>query len=150
MFERMLDKEYLPNICEIEKYIGIKATKYVHGVISSLKNCFNVKIEVKFPFGKNYGWGYKLSISSKHICYIFFERKAITITIQLENIDSEFCKSKYEELSDVGKEYWKNRYPCGDGGGWIHYRILDNDDYIDIGKFIMMKVNKEFEWILAR
>ena len=150
MFEKMLDKEYLPNICEIEKYIGVKATKYVHRIISNLKNSFDIRIELKFPFGKSYGWGYKLSIKSVHICYVFFERKAITITIQLKNIDNEFCRSKYEELSDDGKDYWNTRYPCGDGGGWIHYRILDNDNYIDVGKFVMMKVNKEFKWIIAR
>ena len=80
-------------------------------------------------------------MKSKHLCYCFFEKKAITITIQLKNIDNEFCRLKYKELSENGKKYWENRYPCEEGGGWIHFRILNDEDYLNIGKYIMMKIN---------
>lgn len=54
----------------------------------------------------------------------------------------------YVELSNEGKQYWENRYPCGDGGGWIHYRVLTNEHFSDIGKLIMIKLGKKFEWLL--
>jgi hypothetical protein len=147
MYERMLNKEYLPNVCEIQKYIGEKANKYINSFIGNLRNVYEVKTEIKIPFGNKYGWGYKVNIKTKHLCYIFFESKAITVTIQIKKIDNDFCKSKYDELSDEGKSCWENRYPCGNGGGWIHYRILNNENFSDIGKFIMIKLNKDLEWI---
>jgi hypothetical protein len=42
MFERMLDKKNLPNVCEIEKYIGKRSTKYIKSMISNLKDHFNL------------------------------------------------------------------------------------------------------------
>jgi hypothetical protein len=148
MFERMLEKSNLPNVCEIQKYVGKKATSYTDSIIGNLKKEYDVKTELKFPFGNNYGWGYKISLKTRHLCYVFFEKKAITVTIQIKSIENDFCKAKYEELSDEGKDYWNKRYPCGNGGGWIHYRLLNDMHYFDIGKFIMMKVNKELEWVL--
>jgi hypothetical protein len=150
MFERMLDKKNLPNVCEIEKYIGKRSTKYIKSMISNLKDHFNVIIEIKFPFGNKYGWGYKISNKSKHLLYIFFEKRAITVMIQIENIESDIGKLKYNELSTEGKEYWEKSYPCGIGGGWIHYRLLNDNNFDDIGKFIMMKTNREFEWVLYK
>jgi hypothetical protein len=60
MYERMLNKEYLPNVCEIQKYIGEKANKYINSFIGNLRNVYEVKTELKFPFGNKYGWGYKV------------------------------------------------------------------------------------------
>jgi hypothetical protein len=37
MYERMLDKNNLPNVCDIQKYVGKKATSYTNGIIGSLK-----------------------------------------------------------------------------------------------------------------
>jgi hypothetical protein len=147
MYERMLNKEYLPNVCEIQKYIGVKANKYINSLIGNLRKYYEVKTEIKYPFGNNYGWGYKVSLKTKHLCYIFFESKAITVTIQIKKIDTVFGISKYDELSDEGKTYWENRYPCGNGGGWIHYRILKDENYYDIGRFVMIKLNREIEWV---
>jgi len=45
--------------------------------------------------------------------------------IQIEKIESDIGKLKYDELSTEGKEYWEKSYPCGIDGGWIHYRLLN-------------------------
>lgn len=148
MFERMLDKEYWPNTCEIEKYIGTRATRCMHRIIMNIKKNGAVKIEIKFPFGNNYGWSYKISDKAGLLFYIFFERGAVSIAIQLKKTDTEFGKMKLEELSSEGRAYWENRYPCGDGGGWVHYRILTDEHFFDIGKFIMMKIGNDIEWNL--
>jgi hypothetical protein len=44
-------------------------------------------------------------------------------------------------LSQKAKELWQNRYPCGEQGGWIHYRILNTNELNDIFEF--MKVKKK-------
>lgn len=36
------------------------------------------------------------------------------------------------------KELWENRYPCGNGG-WVHYRVENDNELFDIQKFICIK-----------
>ena len=126
MPERILDKQITPTEEEIRKFIGEKSIKIIEFLINRLNNIFRIKIELKFPFGNNYGWGYKVSDKSKHLFYIFFEKNSITIMLQIKGIKTEIEKEKYSELSEEGKSYWENRYPCEENGGWIHYRIISN------------------------
>jgi hypothetical protein len=46
-------------------------------------------------------------------------------------------------LSDEGKEYWENKYPCGKNGGWIHYRVTNKKQLKDIGIYLSIKTKKE-------
>jgi hypothetical protein len=148
VFERMLDKDHPPNVCELEKYAGRKATKYFHGILRSLERAFEIGTELKFPFGNGYGWGFKVSRKTKHLFYVFFEKGAITVTIQLRKIETELGKRLLSELSEQGREYWDKRYPCGDGGGWIHYRVLSDAHFLDVGRLVMIKLNRELDWEL--
>ena len=52
----------------------------------------------------------------------------------------------YERLLDksvipdeVTMDLWKNRYPCGECGGWVHFRILTDDELIDVIKLLAIK-----------
>jgi hypothetical protein len=146
MYERMLDKAHEPTEDEITRYIGKTAQNRIELLKTNLEKTFAVKYELKYPFGANYGWGIKVSKGTKHLFYIFFEKGSITVTIQLSGIENEYAKVKYNEVSDEGKEYWKNKYPCGENGGWIHFRVLSKTDMKDIGQYIMIKVNKDIEW----
>ncbi|MDR0476182.1 MAG: DUF3788 domain-containing protein, partial [Treponema sp.] len=80
----------------------------------SLEKLLEINIELKFPFGNNYGWGYKISNKSKHLFYLFFEKDSITIMLQIKGIKTEKEMEQYNKLSEEGKKYWENRYPCGD------------------------------------
>jgi len=145
MYERMLNKQVVPNEDEIKEYIGGKAFENIKLIKNGLSNIFEVKMELKFPFGNNYGWGYKVSNKSKHLFYLFFEKGSITVMIQINKIETEKEIEKYNNLSEEGKEYWKNKYPCGENGGWIHYRILNKKQLNDIGIFLSIKTNKEIK-----
>lgn len=71
---------------------------------------------------------------------MFFERNSFTVTI---TIGKNELQRLYQELNNMlpkTKELWKNRYPCGDGG-WIHYRLEDNNELLDIQKLICIKKN---------
>jgi hypothetical protein len=37
------------------------------------------------------------------------------------------------------QELWKNRYPCGEHGGWIHYRVLVDDELTDVIKLLTIR-----------
>jgi hypothetical protein len=140
----MLNKQAVPTEDEINDYIGEKAVKHIELIKNSLGKIFEIKSELKFPFGNNYGWGYKISAKSKHLFYLFFERGSITIMLQIKkNIKTETQIEKYNCLSEEGKDYWKNSYPCGENGGWIHYRITNENQLKDIGIFLSVKTNKE-------
>ena len=143
MYERMLDKNIIPTEDEIKEYIGKKSVENMESLINCLKNIFEINIELKFPFGNNYGWGYKVSDKAKHMFYLFFEKGSITIMVQIKRIKTEKEIEKYNELSEEGKNYWENRYPCGDNGGWIHYRIKNKKQLKDIGIFLSIRTNKE-------
>ena len=37
------------------------------------------------------------------------------------------------------RELWENRYPCGESGGWIHYKVLADDELIDVIKLLAIR-----------
>jgi len=73
MNERMLDKKHQPTEEEIKQFIGNDSNKNLQLIKDRLKKVFDLNVELKFPFGNNYGWGYKFSHKTKHLFYIFFE-----------------------------------------------------------------------------
>ena len=145
MYERMLNKKETPTKIDIEKHIGKKSVENIEIIKNGLGKYFELNMELKFPFGNNYGWGYKVSNKSKHLFYLFFEKDSITIMLQINKIKTEKEMEKYNKLSEEGKEYWANRYPCGENGGWIQYRIINKKQIKDIGIFLSIKTNKEIK-----
>jgi hypothetical protein len=142
---RMLDKKTVPTEDEINEYIGKKAVENVLLIKNCLQKSMEVNTELKFPFGNNYGWGYKFSSKSKHLFYLFFEKGSVTVMLQIAGIKTEKELEKYNKLSDEGKKYWENKYPCGKNGGWIHYKITNKKQLKDIGLFLSIKTKKEIE-----
>lgn len=145
MYERMLDKQKIPTEDEIQNHIGKKSVEYVELLRDGLSKMLEIKTELKFPFGKDYGWGYKFSHKSKHLFYLFFEKNSITVTLQINKIKTEKDLERYNKLSAEGKQYWENRYPCGDNGGWVHYRVNNKTQMKDIYLFLSIKTNKEIK-----
>ena len=147
MNERMLNKKIIPTENDIKNYIGKNAVENLNVLLGALEKVFDLNIKLRFPYGKDYGWSYKLSHGSKHLCDIFFEKGNITAFMQISKIQTEKELEKYNRLSDEGKKYWENRYPCGkNGGGWIIYLITNKKHLKDIGIFLSIKSNKEI-WL---
>ena len=140
----MLNKQSAPTEDEIKEFIGVKSVENMEILLDSLNKIFEINAELKFPFGNNYGWGYKISDKAKHLFYLFFEKNSITIMLQIKKIKTEKELEKYNKLSEEGKNYWKNRYPCGENGGWIHYRITNKKQLKDIGIFLSIRTNKGY------
>ena len=65
--------------------------------------------------------------------------------LQIKKIVAEKEMDQYSKLSEEGKEYWEESYPCGKNGGWIHYKITNKSQLKDIGVFLSVKTNKEIE-----
>ena len=139
MYERLLDKNNPPAEDFIKDYIGADSYAAMLTLEKCLSQSYDLKKEMKFPFGSQYGWGYKYSHKASHLCYVFFESGAFTVTLQL----GDSCVAKVEQtlpgLSQKAQELWQNRYPCGKMGGWIHYRVLDASAIGDVIAFIKIK-----------
>jgi hypothetical protein len=80
---RFLDKEVVPTPQEIEQRLGNEAMHRLNILDDYLKANYDVVRELKFPFGNQYGWGYKYSSKRKLLCYVFFEKGAFTVTITI-------------------------------------------------------------------
>lgn len=144
--KRMLDKKTVPSKEDIKNHIGEKSLENIDIMKKLLEETFDtITFELKFPFGKNYGWGYKVSNKSKHLLYLFFEKNSISIMLQIKKIVTEKEMEQYSKLSPEGKKYWEESYPCGKSGGWIHYRIINKKQLKDIGIFLGVKTNKKIE-----
>ena len=139
MYERLLDKNVSPSEDFIKKYLGTESYHNLLELEKYLNAHYDLKKEIKFPFGNSYGWGYKYSHKSSHLCYAFFESGAFTITLQLGDPCIPAVEKVLPALSAKAKELWKNRYPCGKQGGWLHYRVISPDELSDIFSLIAAK-----------
>lgn len=138
MYERLLDKNREPTLKEIYETIGSEEVKLLEEFEGFLYNNYELLSELRFPFGNDYGWGIKYSHKSKHLCYVFPEKGAFTVTIQLGKNELPRLNEKLPVLLPKTNELWKNRYPCGDGG-WIHYRVLKQAELNDVKELISIK-----------
>jgi hypothetical protein len=138
MYERMLDKGNPPTEENIAETIGAESARRLEEIEGVLKERYRLVRELKFPFGDNYGWGYKYGHGQKHLFYLFFERGAITATIQIGGKDAEKLEHAQGGMLPRTRELWANRYPCGNGG-WVHYRILEDEEIPDVLALIAIK-----------
>ncbi|MBN2442721.1 MAG: DUF3788 domain-containing protein [Spirochaetales bacterium] len=138
MFERLLNKEKEPTQEEIQQHLGKTHFNLLTDLETFLKNNYDINSALKFPFGNNYGWGNKYSHKSKHLFYLFFERQAFTITIQIGKNELKRFYDTFDDLSPKTRTLWESKYPCGEGG-WIHYRVTTEDELVDAVKLIKIK-----------
>jgi hypothetical protein len=139
MYERMLDKFQLPTDEQIKEYVGNETYKQLMLLDNYLTIHYQISKELKFPFGNKYGWGYKFSHKSLHICYAFFEKRAFTVMIQIGDKQIKKLEEILNSLLKKTQELWLNHYPCGENGVWIHYRVLSDEELLDVFKLIEVK-----------
>ena len=139
MYERLLDKASKPTAEFIKSYLGTQGYELLMSFERFLNENYQLTREMKFPFGNDYGWGYKYSHKKAHICYAFFEAGAFSVQIQLGDKLVSEVKAILPNLLPKTQEYWQSRYPCGDNGGWIEYQILDENELEDVKKLVAIK-----------
>jgi hypothetical protein len=105
-----------------------------------LRERYDLYREMKFPFGNEYGWGFRYSHKKLLLLYVFFEKNGFCLTISINDKGAQQVEAILGDLLSETQALWKNRYPCGDSGGWIHYSALSDDVLPDIIRLIGIKV----------
>ena len=141
MYERMLNKNIVPTLEDIENHLGQKKTELLKNFDDALQARYDIVREIKFPFGSTYGWGFKYAHKTSHLCYVFFEKNSFTITFQIGAKGAGKVEKAYETFLPKTKELWQNRYLCGNGGGWIHYRVMSEEEIFDV--LTLLKIRKK-------
>ena len=136
MYERLLDKTKQPTFDELAEYCGENQKRFKM-LNDFLSREFSTNQEIRFPYGKNYGWGVTHRKGKKLICDIFAENNSFCVMLRLS--DNQFI-SLYSSVKKYTQDYIDNRYPCG-SGGWIHYRVTCDENLRDIEMLLKEKCN---------
>jgi len=140
MYERMLNKQEEPAFEDLISYSGESGSLWL-ALDKYLEDEFNAKRLIRFPYGKEYGWGAKYSAKSKHVCDVFAENGAFTALFQ---ISDRAMETVLDEIDDYAKQIWENKHPCA-SGGWIEYRVLPNEheQLRDLQKILRAKITSK-------
>lgn len=137
MYERMLNKSEVPTVDTMTAYCGGTAALFTE-LNEWLSAEYSTTQTVVFPYGNSYGWGISHKRKGMLICNVFPEREAFSVMLRMSDV--QFA-SVYDELGDYAKNYVDNKYPCN-GGGWIHYRIIDKEQLDDIQTMLAVKCGR--------
>jgi len=135
MYERMLDKSTQPSFEEMLTHVGSTAKLWLE-LEEYLVDNFGATRTIRFPYGKDYGWGGGYKKKSKHICDIFAEKEAISILMQIKTVSMDRI------LPDLDKEtvaLWEDAYPCATGR-WIDFRVTTKSQLEDAKKIVGAKM----------
>ena len=135
MYERMLNKQEVPTFADLISYSGSRGFLWL-ALDKRLAEKYNISRQIRFPYGKEYGWSTKYSLKSKHICDIFAENDAFCALFQ---VSDKAVATIYDELGSYAKAVWADKSPCA-SGGWIEFRVLDEEGLSDLEKIIHAKV----------
>ena len=122
----------MPDEAAIQAHLGRQGFESLVEFENRLRAAYQLSRELKFPFGDSYGWGYKYSHKSSHLCYAFFEKNAITVMLQIGDKQVPLLESRLSSLLPKTRALWESRYPCGERGGWVHYRVLSDEELADV------------------
>ncbi len=134
MYERMLDKQTVPDRSDMTAYCG-EAAELFTLLNDWLTDTFYTEQKIVFPYGNHYGWRISHKKKGKLMCNVFAENNAFTVMMRLSN---EQFEAVYQQVGQETQEYIDNRYPCG-GGGWIHYRVTGKTQFDDICKLLELR-----------
>lgn len=138
--KRLNDKSYQPTEEFIKDFIGDSAWRQLMRLEDMLKSNYNLFREIKFPYGNNDGWGFRYTHKKRLLFYAFFEENGFCCTISINDKGAQEIESKLSDFLPETQNLWKNRYPCGDFGGWIHYSVESDEELSDLIRLVGVKV----------
>jgi len=136
-YERMLDKENIPDRNEIVNYLGSDATEAWDDIASFIEDNYNFVPETVFG-GKKYGWVVRYRMSGKSLCTLYPEKNAFTIQIVLGRKESEQAIDRLGEFNTSIAHLISETEQLHDGR-WLWIRVLNRDISDDIKLLLQIK-----------
>lgn len=138
--KRLTEKFHQPSEKFIKSFMGDDAWDLLMRFENMLKVHYDLSREIKFPFGNDYGWSFRYVHKKTLLLYVFFEEKGFCSTISINDKGAQKVESILSNLCPEIQTVWKNRYPCGDYGGWIHHSVEADYELPDLIRLIGIKV----------
>lgn len=138
--KRLTEKSYPPTDACIQTFMGTDAWQRLVRFESMLNKSYDVTRQLKFPFGSDYGWGYRYAHKTSLLLYVFFEENGFSCTLSINDTGAKKIDSIFDTLLPEIQEAWKNRYPCGLQGGWIHRSVASDSELPDLIRLVAVKV----------
>ncbi|MDR0913720.1 MAG: DUF3788 domain-containing protein [Oscillospiraceae bacterium] len=137
---RLTQKENPPTQADIRNFIGEDSCLRLARFEELLQERYDLTRVLKFPFGNEYGWGFRYSHKKALLLYVFFEQGGFCCTISINDKGAPKVEAILGELLPATQSLWQSRYPCGEFGGWVHYSVETDDALPDIVRLIGVKV----------
>jgi len=134
-YERLLNRELIPNIDQIKQTIGKDVLLFWNDIWNYIQDAYEINPELVF-YGKKYGWCYRFRKSSKTLCTIFPENGSFTILITLGK--KEIDKLDFKNLSEYTKNIFTHSPRLHDGR-WLWIRALKAEVISDIKLLLQSK-----------
>ena len=139
--KRLTNKLDIPTEEFIRTFIGDNSWRILMSFEDLLKVNYDLNREIKYPFGTNYGWGFRYTHKKSLLLYAFFEEDGFCCTISINDKGAKKVDEIFDELQPEIQKVWNNRYPCGEIGGWIHYSVKEDNELLDLVRLVGIKVN---------
>lgn len=138
--KRLVEKHHQPEEEYIREFMGDIAWKRLLRFEETLKERYDLVRELKFPFGNDYGWGFRYAHKNSLLLYVFFEEGGFCCTISINSKGATEVESMLNDLQPKIQAIWKDRYACGADGGWIHYSVSSEEELPDLIRLVGVKV----------
>lgn len=129
MNERLLDTQLSPTKEDLADYCGNSKNLFL--LFNSFLLDLGTVEEIRFPYGKSYGWSVAHRKAGRLACDVFAENGSFCVMTRLSNKQFD---AAYGELGEAAKA-------CGDGG-WIHFRVDNQEALNDIETLLRHKLAK--------
>jgi hypothetical protein len=141
--QRWTDKSRQPTEDVVRLFVGDDAWQRLMRFEEMLRARYDLKREMKFPFGNEYGWGFRYAHKKSLLLYVFFEKGGFCCTISINDKGAPQVEAILGNLQPATQALWKNRYPCGDVGGWIHASAGADNELPDLIRLVGVKVKPQ-------
>ena len=138
--KRIADKLHQPQEEFVQVVMGDDAWNRLMRFEELLKQRYNLNREMKYPFGKGYGWSFRYTHNKTLLLYVFFEVNGFCCTISINDKGAKKIETILNDLQPKIQDLWNNRHPCGDFGGWMHHSVKVDEELPDLIRLIGTKV----------
>lgn len=138
--KRFTEKFQQPSEEFIRQFMGDDAWQRLMRFEEMLRERYDLNREIKFPFGNQYGWGFRYCHKKSLLLYVFFEEGGFCCTISINDAKAPQAEAMLGDLLPEIQAAWLNRYACGSDGGWVNRSVEKDDELPDLIRLVGIKV----------